>query len=121
MDPGRLRQMSDEVSNLLVTRLGAKGATLEARVASRARTLPRKVRRAARVIVEAEAKVGAPRIARQIDTQAVDAAHATCVSYLRPLGFGARLWGGTLQVIATVFLGLLLMAAVLLILRQLAG
>lgn len=121
MDPVTLRRMNDEVSGLLATRLGAKGATLEARIASRARALPRKVRRAARVLVSAEAQIGAPKIARQIDPQAVGAAHATCVGYLRPLGFGARLWGGTLQVVATVFFGILLMAAALLILRRISG
>lgn len=121
MDPVTLRRMNDEVSGLLVTRLGAKGASLEARIASRARALPRKVRRAARVLVSAEGQIGAPKIARQIDARAVGAAHAICVGYLRPLGFGARLWGGTLQVVATVFFGIVLMVAALLILRRITG
>lgn len=121
MDPITLRRMSDEVSGLLVSRLGARGPSLAARIDSRARALPRKVHRAARALAEAEARAAAPKIARQIDPRAVGAAHATCVSYLRPLGGARRLWGGVLQVIASLFLGALVLGALAFALRGAIG
>jgi len=121
MDPGKLRQMSDEVSGLLASRLGAKGATLEARVASRARRLPRKVRRAAQTLIEAEAKVAVPKIARQIDAQAIGAAHATCVAYLRPLGFGARVWSFALNALTASVFALVVIVTLALIVSRARG
>ncbi|MBD3788063.1 MAG: hypothetical protein IE922_14035 [Sphingomonadales bacterium] len=121
MDPTTLRRMSDEVSGLLVSRLGARGPTLAARIDSRARALPRKVRRAAQALARAEACAAAPKIARQIDPRAVGRAHATCVGYLRPLGMGQRLWGGVLQVIAALFFGGLIMGLGIWALRAAIG
>lgn len=97
MGPERIAEMTAQVSRLLATRLGARGPDLEARVASRARALPRKVRRAAGVLVAAERSARAPKIARQLDARAIEAAFATCRDYLEPLGASERLRAAALS------------------------
>ncbi|OOY13193.1 hypothetical protein BMG00_05190 [Thioclava marina] len=107
MGPERITEMTEQVSRLLAVRLGAKGHDLETRVSSRARVLPRKVRKAARLLAEAERKAHAPKVARQLDTRAIEAAYATCRHYLEPLGAGDRLRGALLNLgssIAFIFL-----------------
>jgi hypothetical protein len=90
MGPEQITQMSAQVSRLLAQRLGAKGAGLEVRVAHRARALPRKVRRAALQLAKAERLAHSPKQARQLDARAIQAAYATCINYLEPLGAGER-------------------------------
>ncbi|WP_295532857.1 hypothetical protein [uncultured Thioclava sp.] len=91
MGPEQITQRAAQVSRLLALRLGAKGAGLEARVAHRARALPRKVRRAALELAQAERLAQSPKQARQLDARALEAAFATCIRYLEPLGADERL------------------------------
>ncbi|AQS49360.1 MULTISPECIES: hypothetical protein [Thioclava] len=102
MGPEKINEMVRQVSRLLAQRLGAKGPTLEARVASRARALPRKVRKAALVLIDAERKMQAPKIARQLDARRVEAAFATCRDYLEPLGAAERLRSAALGLATSI-------------------
>jgi hypothetical protein len=103
-----------EVSDLLEARLSARGRTLEDRVRSARRRLPREVRRAALFLAETEARCRNPRLAQQMDAEAVAAAHATCLRHLEPLGAAerraARLYGWA----AALSVNLLLLAAAVL-------
>lgn len=115
MGPEKITEMSAQISRLLAVRLGAKGADLEARVASRARALPRKVRKAARVLAEAERKAHIPKIARQLDTRAIEVAYATCRNYLEPLGAGDRLRAAALNLGSSIAFIVLVVGGTLLV------
>lgn len=110
MDPARVHQMVEQVSQLLADRLGARGPTLRARID--AARLPRRVRREAGVLVEAEALLSAPKLVRRLDMATIGRAHAACVKYLRPIGKAERAGTLALEIAARVLLGLVAVGAV---------
>lgn len=107
MNPITVHQMAERVSQLLAERLGAKGRGLRARIESRSRALPRRVRAAARFLAEAETMAQSPKIARQVSMEQVAEAYDICVRYLQPLGAGARRWSLVLSMAASVAFALL--------------
>jgi len=115
MDSGRVREMADEVAALMAERLGGRrrgaGADLATMIRRRGGALPRRLRREARVLLEAERLCASPRIARQIDPAAVERAHAALVRHLRPLGSLARWQGRGLSVAAAIAFGLMVLGA----------
>lgn len=108
--------MADEVAVLMAERLGGarRGARpdLATMLRRRGGALPRRQRRAARVLAKAQRQAATPKLARQMDTTAAARAHGDLVRYLRPLGKAARWQAGALNVAAAVMLGLLLIGAV---------
>lgn len=115
MDSERVRDMADEVAALMAERLGGRrrgaGADLATMYRRRGGALPRKLRREARVLMEAERLCAAPRIARQCDGAGAERAHAALVKHLRPLGALSRWQDRGLSAAATIALGLLLLGA----------
>jgi hypothetical protein len=83
-------------------RLGAKGQGLRAKLDSRGRVLPRKLRAEAELLVESTARAQNPRLARQIDPERAAAAYDALVRHLAPLGNGARRRRYALNLVATV-------------------
>ena len=97
-----IRQMADRVAGLMETRLRAGGTGLGAKLRSRGRQLPRKVRRAAQALAGAAEQAENPRLMMQLDLEKVAADYDLCVRHLGGLGakdrrisalldFGARL------------------------------
>lgn len=121
MNPSTVQKMTERVSQLMAERLGARGHNLRERLESRARALPRKVRRAARVLVEAEALAAAPKIIRQADGGEISRAYDTCVHYLAPLGAGARLKALVLDMVTSVAFVLVVVGAVVLAVARWRG
>lgn len=110
--------LADEVAQLMVQRFGGarRGARpdLETMLRRRGGALPRRQRRAARRLAEAQREARAPRVARQIDREPALRDHAELVRYLRPLGSGRR-WANTAtNIAAAVMLGLMVLGAVIL-------
>ncbi len=105
MDPTRVQQMAEQVSQLLADRLGARGPSLRAQVDA-ARALPRRVRRAAGVLAGAQEMAASPKMARRLDMAAISRAHAVCVRFLRPIGAGERAGRLALGVAANAALGM---------------
>jgi hypothetical protein len=110
MNPTTVHQMTERVSQLLLQRLGARGHTLQARLQSRSRALPRRVRRAAEVLIRAEAMAASPKMIRQVDMEEISNAYDLCLHYLQPLGAGARLRGMMLSITASALFALLVTA-----------
>ena len=108
--------MADEVAVLMAQRLGGarRGSQpdLATMLRRRGAALPRRQRRAARVLLKAQAQAGSPRIARQMNSAAAARAHAELLRYLRPLGASARWQAAAVNVAAAVMMGLLLVGAV---------
>lgn len=111
-----VRAMADEVAALMAQRLGGarRGSQpdLATMIRRRGGALPRRQRRAARVLLRAQAQAASPKVARQMDNTAATRAHAELLRYLRPLGASARWQAGALNVAAAVMMGLLLVGAV---------
>lgn len=111
-----VKAMAEEVALLMAQRLG--GARRNARpslatmLRRRGGALPRRQRRAARILARAEAVAVTPLLARQIDTAPAARAHAELVKYLRPLGSGVRWRARALDLAAAVMLGVLVVGAI---------
>jgi hypothetical protein len=114
MNPTTLHQMTERVAGLMEQRLGARGRGLQAKLAAKGRALPRKVRQAATVLAEAEQLAANPRLAMRMDAEQVSAAYDLCVTYLKPLGQGARVRGQILSITASIAFGLLVIGGALL-------
>lgn len=111
-----IRPMADEVASLMAARFGGlrrgQQADLESMLRKRGGALPRRLRREARILAEADRKAGQPKLARQVDFARLEHAHKALTAYLRPLGQGMRLRGGAASIAASVLFGLLLLGAV---------
>lgn len=115
MEPDRVRQMADEVAQLMAERLGGlrrgQRADLATMLRRRGGALPRPLRREALALRDAATLAGAPRIARQLDQTRAARAHAALVRHLKPLGQFSRIQGRATGISAAVALGLLLLGA----------
>ncbi|MDT1062889.1 hypothetical protein RM190_13505 [Paracoccus sp. CPCC 101403] len=113
-----IRPMADEVAGLMAARFGGlrRGhyADLESMMRKRGGALPRRLRREARLLVQADRVVGHPKLARQCDFQKLEHAHKALTHYLRPLGQVARFRGGVIGTVASVIMSLLLLGALVL-------
>ncbi len=111
-----VREMSHEIARLMAERLGGirRGEMPDMQVMLRRRggSLPRKQRRAARVLAEAQLHSAQPKIARQMDLNAISRAYNSLTDYLLPLGGMSRWRNRILNFAASVTLGLIVVAAV---------
>ncbi|GLK64801.1 hypothetical protein GCM10017635_22720 [Paracoccus kondratievae] len=121
----KIRPMADEVAGLMAARFGGvrrgQHADLGSMLRKRGGALPRRLRREARVLADADLKAGQPKLARQVDFEQLERAHKALVSYLRPLGQGGRMQGGVVGVAASVMFGLLILAAVAIWIMKVRG
>jgi hypothetical protein len=112
-------ELAAELSLLLERRLGVKGGGLDARVRRAGRLLPRKVRRAALEIAEAEKREASPRLARLNDPGRLAQCFAVAERHLRAVDPAARRARLILGILGAVAFGLLvLFAAVVTLLVQ---
>lgn len=114
--PDDIRDMADEISRLIATRLGGarrgEQPPLHVMVRRRGGALPRRLRRQALALAEADQMSAQPRIARQLDLLALSRAHHALRSHLQPLGELSRLQGRAARILASIMLGLLILAGV---------
>ena len=110
-----IRPKADEVASLMAARFGGlkrgQQADLDSMMRKRGGALPRRLRREARFMAEADRLAGHPRLARQVDRTRYDRAHRALTAYLRPLGQGARLRGRAAGLAASLVMGLMLLGA----------
>lgn len=108
--------MADEVSRLMASRFGGarRGELPPLHVMLRRRggALPRRLRKYANQLAEADRLAAQPKIARQQDMQALSRGYRALIKYLRPLGEISRWQGWAINFAATVLFGMLLLAAI---------
>ena len=108
-----IRNMSSEVAELMSSRLGGPRRMAEVDLATMVRrrgaALPRRLRREARLLADAEQQVLQPRLARQLDAARLTRAHRALVGYLRPMGKGMRWQNRALHLGAALALAALLL------------
>ncbi len=111
-----IRSRADEVAALMASRLGGqrRGQSLDlaAMLRKRGGALPRRLRRQAQFLAEADQHVNQPKLGRQQDLDRVERAHAALVGYLKPMGKGLRLQNRALGLGASLALAFLLIAGI---------
>lgn len=113
--PDDIRDMADEVARLMGDRLGGarrgEFPSLGDMIRRRGAALPGRLRAQAKVLAEADQWRAQPRVARQMDLRPAARAHAALVKHLRPLGGVSRWQGRAVNLAASLALGLLVLAA----------
>lgn len=112
-----VQAMADEISRLMVSRFGGarrgERPSLHDMLRRRGGALPGKLRKPASRLAEADRLSAQPRIARQLDLAGLSRAHAALSAHLQPLGELSRWRGRAIGFAASVCLGLLVLAAVI--------
>ena len=87
------------VADLLKHNLGARGPDLAARLKSAGRRLPRRIRREAAVLVEAERHLQSPRLMKRLDPARLEAAFQSCLQHLESVDASERRKGLALNIL----------------------
>lgn len=112
MAPEETDRVLKDISHLLATRLGAKGPTLAIQLRRAGRSLPKAMRREARVLIRAEQLRLHPKLYHTIQPAEVTRAHKALRSHLRGVSALDRRLGGVLGFLGAVSAGVLLIGAV---------
>lgn len=111
-----IHMMADEVAELMASRFGGarrgQRVELQAMLRRRGAALPRKLRREAMLLAEADLRIRSPKLAKQVDQARLVRAHKALVGHLKPLGMASRWQGNATAIAASVALALLLAGAV---------
>lgn len=114
--PDDIRDMADEVSRLIASRFGGvrrgERPPLHVMLRRRGGALPRRLRRKAAALAHADQLSAQPKIARQLDLAGLSRVHHALTAHLQPLGELSRWQGRAITFAASVALGLLVLAAV---------
>ena len=116
-----IEQMANRVAELLEQRLRLKGGGLDDKLRRAGRRLPRRVRDAGAVLVQAQAMAQSPKLLMQINDEAVAIAYDICVRHLGGLRPGAARRGMLLNIAASIGFSLLVVAGLVLIVLYLRG
>jgi len=110
-----VQQMADRVSELLGEKLRARGDTLEARLKHAGRRLPRKVRNAGAVLVQATQMIRNPKLMHLVDDAAVAAAYDICLRHLNTVNPRDRMMSLVLGIAAHIAFSLLVVAVLVIV------
>lgn len=117
--------MADEVARLMVSRLGGarrgEQPSLQVMLRRRGGALPRRLRKHAHRLAQADQLAAQPKIARQQDMPRLTQGHRALIKYLQPLGEVSRWQSGLINFAASVMFGLLILAAVVIWLMVMRG
>lgn len=123
--PDDIRDMADEVSRLIASRFGGarrgERPPLSVMVRRRGGALPRRLRRRALALARADELSAQPKVARQLDLVRLSRAHQALIAHLQPLGELSRWQGRAIGFAASVALGLLVLAAVVIWIMVMRG
>ena len=108
-----VQQMADRVSELLGQKLRVKGDTLELRLNRAGRRLPRKVREAGAVLVQATQMIRNPKLMHQVEYEAVALAYDTCLRHLNTVDPKDAVKAMVLDIAAHIAFSLLVVAVLL--------
>lgn len=106
-----VQQMADRVSELLGERLRVKGDTLEARLKKAGRRLPRKVRDAGAVLVQATQMIRNPKLLHLVDDAVVAEAYDICLRHLNTVNPNEAMKTLVLGIAAHIAFSLLVVGA----------
>lgn len=116
-----IHQMAERVADMLEQRLGASGKDLTAKLRRVKRRLPRKVASAAQELADASERAKNPKLLVQINQTTVAENYDVCVRHLATVKAGGRARGLLISVAATLALGLLILAVVVIAVQRMRG
>lgn len=109
-----LQQMVDEVREGLAKALRVRGSSLDVQIRKAGRRLPRAVRDDATYLAQTVGLAGNPKLAKMIDMQKAQRAHARVLAFLQTVDVGAARRNTALQIAASIALALLVTGVLLL-------
>ncbi len=109
-----IQQMADRVAALMEERLRLRGTGLEAKLRKGRRLLPRKVRGAADILVQAAKMAQNPKLLLQIDHEAVASAYDICVRHLGAINQAERRMTAVVGVAGSIAFSVLVVGVLLL-------
>ena len=121
MRPDALDARTDELRDLLREKLGLSARTLEAQIGKAGRLLPRAVRRDARLVAEARARLQNPRLARMVDVAAAEAAQTRVRDFLKEIDPGERRKTRLIGILAVIAFNVLVVSALLIAILRWRG
>lgn len=107
MSNAQIDPMIDEIRQLLAERLGAKGSALAQQFDRARRSIPRRLRYDAQVLIHAAVLKDHPKMASQIDMQALRRSHKAMRKFLSEVDARDRFIGHFLGTLATIAAGLI--------------
>ena len=105
-----VQQLADRVAVLVEERLRVRGDTLEAKLNRAGRRLPRKVRDAGAVLVQATQMIRNPKLMHLVDDEAVALAYDTCLRHLNTVDPVEARKGLILDIAARIAFAILVVA-----------
>ncbi len=114
MRPETADEMAAALSLLMHQKLGVKGGGLEAKIASAGRLLPKRVRRAALEVVEAEKVSASPKLARMVDQDRLARAYDEVEAFLDDIDVAERRKTRLINFLGLLAANLLVVAGLLL-------
>jgi len=108
-------QQAQELATLMEARLGTRGADLQAKVSRAGRRLPRAIRSQAHVVILSAQLQNSPKLARQIDQAATQAAFDDCKTYFNSLDKSERRKNLALSILAANALNVVIILALVMV------
>lgn len=121
MEEEELTALTQRVSALLVSRLNAGGRHLARQYRSVQGLLPKGVRNAMEVLIEAQAMAQSPKLRVRLDQDGIQQAARDCVAYLEPLPEGYRRSKARKDLLADIMLKLAVVIAMVIALLSWRG
>ncbi|TNF23291.1 MAG: hypothetical protein EP318_00960 [Rhodobacteraceae bacterium] len=118
IDPADIQARKAALAQLMGEKLRVGGGSFEHKLKRAGRLLPRWARRDAARLIEAGQMAGNPRLARQIDVRALDAAQARLTRYLQALDLAERRKTLRINLAAGIAFKILLVAAVFILVAR---
>ena len=109
----QVHEKAIEVADMMKERLGIRGKDLAGKLRHTGRMMPKRIKREAAYLAETSALAENPKLRRMIDNAHVNAAHRTCIDYLETVDVADRRKGVLLNLLASVTLALIVVAALL--------
>ncbi|CUH64014.1 hypothetical protein TG4357_01017 [Thalassovita gelatinovora] len=114
IDPKELEKKQAELTKLLAETFGASSGDLQHRMRKVGRRVPKRLHAAAKVIIEAQAMAGHPKLRQFIDAAAVNRAYLDIRDHLKTIDVADRRKGAVLGLLGGLSFNLLLVLALLL-------
>ncbi|SMX32049.1 hypothetical protein [Actibacterium lipolyticum] len=108
-----VKQLADEISELMEERLGVGGHDLAAKIKRAGRLLPRHVRRDAEAVAQAVPMAKNPKLMKQIDLPRLEAAERRVVSHLKTVDRAERRKDAVLGLLGSISFSLIAVFALL--------
>lgn len=107
MTADALQNQADDISKLMAEKLRVKGRSLDVQLRKAGRRLPKKLRRDVENLLEAQQLIGNPKLARQVDVEAISEGSGRVIGHLQTLDPWERFKDRWLGILGAISLALI--------------